>query len=60
MNEIKLGDVVTWSEPMDTNEARERFDVIEMKGDRCDIRFICNLPIPPVKTVMVADIKRVN
>jgi hypothetical protein len=57
MSKIKVGDVVKWSQPMSHAEGTERFTVIELNGDRCFIRFVCNLPIPPVQVAMVADLE---
>ena len=53
---MKVGDQVAWANPLTDGEKQERFVVAELNGDRCLIRFICDLPIPPTQVAMVAEI----
>lgn len=53
---MKVGDRVKWAQPVTQEESMERFTLIELNGDRCFIRFICDLPIPPVQLAKVSDL----
>ena len=53
---MKVGDQVKWAQPSDEAESKERFTLIELNGDRCFIRFNCDLPIPPVQVARVSDL----
>jgi len=53
---MKVGDQVKWAHPLNPEESRERFILVELNGDRCFIRFVCDLPIPPVQVVIVSDL----
>lgn len=57
MNAIKVGDMVKWRQPINHAEGTERFTLIELNDDRCFIRFVCDLPIPPVQVAMVSDLE---
>ena len=46
--EIKVGDVVSWLTPLEAGDADARYIVTEVNGDRCFIRFICDMAIAPV------------
>lgn len=58
--EIKVGDVVTWALPLDESERAERFTVVEVNGDRCIIRFMVEMPIPPTQLALVAELTKVQ
>lgn len=53
---MKVGDQVKWAKPLNQDENKERFTLIEVNDDRCFIRFICDLPIPPVQVAKTADL----
>ncbi len=53
---MKVNDEVKWVQPVDANEAGERFIVIEVNGDRCLIEDICDLPIRPTTVARTADL----
>lgn len=53
---MKVGSLVKWASPADQAEASERFQVLEVNGDRCRIRFVSDLPINPVMVARVADL----
>jgi hypothetical protein len=55
--EPKVGDTVKYSKPLNTDEAGCRFVLVEHNGDRCLIRLICDLPIPPVECVPTSEIQ---
>lgn len=57
---MKVGDQVKWAQPANQEESDERFTLIELNGDRCFIRFICDLPIPPVQVAKVSDLKLIE
>jgi hypothetical protein len=54
---MAIGDKVRWRYPQCDAEAKERYTVIELNGDRCMIRYVCSLPIPPVSLALVADLE---
>ncbi len=56
MDLINLGDVVRFREIVDPGDEDSRFVVVEDNGDRLMIRFICNLPIPPIQVVPRSDV----
>ncbi len=53
---MKVGDRVKWAQPVSPEEGMERFTLIELNGDRCFVRYICDLPIPPVQLAKVSDL----
>jgi hypothetical protein len=53
---MTTGDIVRLAHPVDRAEASARFVLIEDNGDRCLIRLICDLPIPPVECVLKGEI----
>jgi len=53
---MKVGDQVKWAQPSNEVEGNERFTLVEVNGDRCFIRYICDLPIPPVQVARVSDL----
>jgi hypothetical protein len=57
---MKLGDRVKWAQPVSPEESMERFTLLELNGDRCFIRFICDLPIPPVQLAKISDLQLDN
>ena len=54
--EIKAGEVVKLTRPVDAAEAAARYDVVELRGDRVLIRLRCNLPIPPMEAVAKTEV----
>lgn len=44
---MQTGDIVKFKDPTSATEARERFTVIELRGDRTLVEFVCALPLPP-------------
>ena len=55
---LAVGDGVRLRQPLDEREAAARFDVVEVRGELVLIRLRCNLPIPPMEAVTVADVER--
>jgi len=55
---LKVGETVKYAKPVDASEAECSFILIEHNGDRCLIRLICEMPIPPVECVPIFEIKK--
>jgi hypothetical protein len=58
---IKVGDLVRFKCPTSPEEEVARFVVVEEanKMGRIKMRFICNLPIPPIELVEEGDVEKV-
>ena len=56
MTTITIGDRVKWAVPMEAGDDVARYEVVEVNGDRCIVRFICDLPIAPTTLAKVADL----
>jgi hypothetical protein len=54
---IKVGDSVLFKEPYADEDPGSVYKVLEVNGDRCKIKYVCNLPIPPVYVVKTADLQ---
>lgn len=46
--EIQIGSKVRWVTPIESGDGDARYIVTELNGDRCFIRFICDMAIAPV------------
>lgn len=57
---IKVGDYVSFKKPYPDEDPSSRYKVLEVNGDRCKIKYVCNLPIPPVYVVKTADLQVVS
>ncbi len=57
---MKAGDTVKLVTPMPDESGSERFRVLEMRGDRVLVEFICDLRIPPTYVYPVTDIEVVE
>lgn len=57
---LKVGDVVTWRVPMAGESPDERYVVTESNGDRGFMRYVCDLPIPPVMPYHAGDVVKVE
>jgi len=53
---MQEGDVVKFKEGMYADEIGQHYVVLEMNGDRCFIKHISDLPIPPTSVAKVADL----
>lgn len=49
---------VMWREPIDAGDEAARYTLVELNGDRCLIRFICDLPIAPVTLARTDELVR--
>ena len=56
---FNTGDVVRFREPLTREEEGERFEVLEMRGERVLVVSLCDLPIPPTYVYLAADLERV-
>jgi hypothetical protein len=58
---VKLNDIVKLKNPVNDAERQARFvlldDPEEMAGQRLDIRFVCELPFPPIERVSAEEIE---
>ena len=58
-NNIKTGDIVRFAVVIESCDENTRFVVIDDYGpesDRCKVRLICNLPIPPIYVYFKEDL----
>jgi len=53
---MQEGDVVKFKEGMYDDEIGQHYVVLEMNGDRCKIKHISDLPIPPTSVAKVDDL----
>lgn len=53
---MRIGDVVRFSEPQTKDEEEERFVVLELRGDRALVEFICDMSIRPNFVYRTADL----
>jgi len=44
---MQVNDTVKWLNPLSAAEQTERFTVLELRGDRVLVEFICDMPIRP-------------
>ncbi len=57
---MKVGDTVKMVEPTPDESGLERFRVLELRGDRVLVEFICDLPIPPTYVFQVSEVEVSN
>jgi hypothetical protein len=60
MAKMRTGQVVKFAAPTTPDEAAERFRVLEDRGDRVLVEFICDLAIAPTYVYPVADLREVT
>lgn len=54
---MRIGDVVRFRNPMTDDERVERFVVVEPRGARVLVRFVCDLPIAPTFVYLATDLE---
>jgi hypothetical protein len=54
--ELQVGQTVRFAAPESPDEEAERFIVLELRGDRVLVEFICNMRIKPTHVYLVADL----
>lgn len=54
---MEIGQTVKYAKPADEREAQVRFTLVEVNGDRCIIRLICDWRIAPTECVALSDIE---
>lgn len=62
-NNIKTGDVVRFAVAIESGDESTRFVVVDDYGsdcNRCMVRLICNLPIPPTYVYFKEDLEVVD
>ena len=58
-NNIKTGDIVRFAVAIESGDENSRFVVVEDYGsdcNRCMVRLICNLPVPPTYVYFKEDL----
>ena len=58
-NNIKTGDIVRFAVAIESCDENSRFVVVDDYGsdcNRCMVRLICNLPIPPIYVYFKEDL----
>ena len=56
---MKVGDVVRFAAPETEDEESERFVVLDLRGDRTLVEFVCEMNIKPTFVYQTADLKTV-
>lgn len=51
----RTGQMVKFAMPLTPDEASERFTVLEDRGERLLVEFICDMPIAPTFVYLSAD-----
>jgi hypothetical protein len=54
--DLQVGQEVRFAEPMSADEATERFVVVELRGPRVLVEFICDMAIKPQQVYLAADL----
>jgi hypothetical protein len=55
---MKKGDIVKFRNPLDDNEIKERYKLLEdPDGGRVLVEGICDLPIRPTRVLLVEDLE---
>ena len=57
---MKVGDIVKFKDGLYDEELGQTYILIELNGDRCIIKHITDLPIPPTSAALVADLEVVD
>ena len=57
---MKVGDIVKFKDGLYDEEFGQAYILIELNGDRCIIKQITDLPIPPTSVAKVADLEVVD
>lgn len=57
---MKAGDTVKMVNPTPDESGSERFRVLELRGDRVVVEYICDLRIPPTYVYPTVDVELVN
>ena len=53
---MQVGQQVKFAAPMTDDEAAERFTVVELRGERVLVEFICDMPLRPQFVYLAADL----
>ena len=53
---MQVGNLVRFANPLTTAEQSERFVVLEMRGDRVLVEFVCPMTIRPTFVYLLSDI----
>jgi hypothetical protein len=56
-DEMPIGGVVKFRAPMSSDEAQERFVVIEHRGERVLVEFVCDMAIRPQSVYLADDLE---
>jgi hypothetical protein len=54
---MEQGTLVKLTQPADEREAQARYVVVEDRGDRILIEYVCNMPIRPTELVAASDVE---
>lgn len=57
---MKVGDTVKMVQPTPDESGLERFRVLELRGDRVLVEFLCDLRVPPTYVFPLSDVEVVN
>ncbi len=54
--ELQVGQAVRFAEPRSPDEETEQFIVLELRGDRVLVEFMCDMRIKPTYVYLVAEL----
>lgn len=54
--ELQVGQTVRFAVPKSPDEETERFVILELRGDRVLVEFICDMRIKPTHVYLIADL----
>ena len=57
---MNIGETVRFSNPLTPDEAAERFTVLEIRGDRVLVEFICSMHLLPTFVYLLSDLEPVT
>ncbi len=53
---MEVGQIVKFRDPISKEEAQETFEVLELRGDRVLVGFICDMTIVPTLVYLESDL----
>lgn len=57
---FQVGQIVKFANPQNADEAAERFQVIEDRGERIEVEFICIMRVRPTHVYLASDLVAVE
>lgn len=57
---LAVGQTVKFANPLSDDERDERFTVVELRGDRVLVEFICDMRVKPQSVSLAADLESID